>query len=181
MSQPRARATSPQCWTILVSPRTHYYGHSYGGSLAWGLAKYIPERIVSLIISGSHPYPENSYGFRDLLGKGLEPFLAMADRMFGTFMTPEVRARLAANDVAALLAAASLPRPDYTDVLPTMRMPCLLLTGALDPICANVQKAAPLMPDAELVVLPDCDHVANFARTEAVVPPVAAFLAKVAG
>ena len=161
--------------------KTHYYGHSYGGTLAWSLAKYIPERIASLIISGSHPYAEKTYGFRALLGQGLEPFLAAADRIYGPYMNPERRARLAANDAAALLAAASLDRPDYTDLLPTMRMPCLLLTGALDPICANVQKAASMLANAELVVLPDCDHTATFARTDLVLLPVTAFLAKVTG
>ena len=161
--------------------KTHYYGHSYGGRLAWALAKHTPERIASLVISGSHPYPESIYPFRELLSKGLEPFLAAADRIYGPYMNPKRRARLAANDPAALLAAVSVDPPDFTDVLPTMQMPCLLLIGALDPICANVQKAAPLLPNAELVVLPGCDHVANFARTDLVLPPVTAFLARVAG
>jgi pimeloyl-ACP methyl ester carboxylesterase len=160
--------------------KTHYYGHSYGGWLAWALAKYMPERIASLVISGAHPYAANQLGFRDALGQGLESFLIAADRMYGPYMNPGRRARLAANDTAALIAA-SLDRPDWADLLPTMRMPCLLLTGALDPLCANVQNAAALMPNAELVVLPDCDHVANFGRTDLILPPVTAFLAGVAG
>ena len=36
------------------------------------------------------------------------------------------------------------------------------------------------LPDAELVVLPDCDHVANFGRIDVVLPAVSAFLARVA-
>lgn len=160
--------------------KTHYYGHSYGGQLAWGLAKYIPERISSLIISGSHPYAASQQGARDVLGQGLESFLKLTDRIYGPYMNPERRARLATNDIAALIAA-SVDRPDYADVIPVMRMPCLLLTGALDPICPNVQKAAASMPNAELVVLPDCDHVANFGRTDLVLPPVTTFLEKVAG
>src|SRR5581483_4298620 len=61
--------------------KTNYYGHSYGGRTAWALAKYIPDRIASLIISGSHPYPASTYGFRDLLKQGLEPLLVASDRI----------------------------------------------------------------------------------------------------
>ena len=95
-------------------------------------------------------------------------------------MNPERRARLAANDVVALIAA-SLDRPDHANMLPTMRMSCLLLIGALDPFCPHVQKAAETLPNAELVVLPDCDHGASFARTDLILPTVTAFLAKVTG
>jgi pimeloyl-ACP methyl ester carboxylesterase len=95
-------------------------------------------------------------------------------------MNPERRARLAANDAAALIAA-SLDRPDHANMLPTMRMPCVLLIGALDPFCPNVQKAAETLPNAELVVLPYCDHGAIFGRTDLNLPPVTAFLARVAG
>jgi pimeloyl-ACP methyl ester carboxylesterase len=158
--------------------KANYYGHSYGGLLGWALAKYIPGRIGALIISGSHPYAQSQHGVRDLLGKGSETFLAVCDGMYGPYMTPERRARLAANDLVALIAA-SPDRPDQTDVLSTMRMPCLLLTGALDPLCPNVQKAAAALPHAELVILPECDHVANFGRTDLVLPAVTAFLARV--
>ena len=159
--------------------KAHYYGHSYGGALAWGLARYVPERIASLIISGSHPYAVSQQGFRDFLGQGIEAFLAACDRIYGPYMTPERRARLAAND-ASVLMTASLDRPDHADLLPTMRMPCLLLIGELDPYCPDVRKAAGSMPNAELVVLPDCEHVANFGRTGLILPAVTSFLARVA-
>jgi len=48
----------------------------------------IPERIASLIISGSHPYAENIYGFRALLSQGLEPFLAACRRRTERCMRP---------------------------------------------------------------------------------------------
>jgi pimeloyl-ACP methyl ester carboxylesterase len=160
--------------------KAHYFGNSYGGALAWALAKYIPERISSLIIHAAHPNANSGQGFRDALAQGLEVFLAVGDRMYGPYMNPERRARLATNDVAALMAAAR-DREDYSDILPNMRMPCLLVAGALDnPICANLQKAAPSMPNAELVVLRDCDHVATFGRTDLVLPVVSSFLARVA-
>ena len=160
--------------------RATYYGHSYGGALAWELARYIPDRIAAMIISGSQPYGGSQQGFRDFLGQGLDAFLAACDRIYGPYMTPERRARLEAND-AGVLIAASLDRADHADLLPAMRMPCLLLVGAIDPICPNVRKAAEAMAHAELVVLPECDHVATFGRTDLILPVVEAFLARVAG
>ena len=35
--------------------KTHYFGYSLGGRLGWGLAKYTPERLHSLIIGGNSP------------------------------------------------------------------------------------------------------------------------------
>jgi pimeloyl-ACP methyl ester carboxylesterase len=47
--------------------KADYFGNSYGGALAWALAKHIPERIASLIIHAAQPDAGNLQGFRDAL------------------------------------------------------------------------------------------------------------------
>jgi pimeloyl-ACP methyl ester carboxylesterase len=40
--------------------KAHYFGYSMSGLVGWGLAKYAPERVISLIIGGmdaEYPYP----------------------------------------------------------------------------------------------------------------------------
>jgi pimeloyl-ACP methyl ester carboxylesterase len=58
---------------------------------------------------------------------------------------------------------AILTRRDYRPVLATVNCPALVLTGALDVItpaeCAMEMHAA--MPDAKLVILPGCGHLAT--------------------
>jgi pimeloyl-ACP methyl ester carboxylesterase len=58
---------------------------------------------------------------------------------------------------------AILTRRDYRPVLETVSCPALVLTGALDVItpaeCAMEMHAA--MPDAKLVILPGCGHLAT--------------------
>lgn len=39
----------------LGEPRAHLVGHSMGGWIAVGMAKYYPERLASLIVGGWHP------------------------------------------------------------------------------------------------------------------------------
>lgn len=39
----------------LGEPRAHFVGHSMGGWIAVGMAKYFPERLSSLLVGGWHP------------------------------------------------------------------------------------------------------------------------------
>jgi pimeloyl-ACP methyl ester carboxylesterase len=156
-----------------------YYGHSYGGWIGWGLAKYAPERFHSLILSGTHPYAVGS-ALRDVLQQGSEAFLAVFDRIYGPYMTPTRRARLEANDFKALLAMAK-DRPSLEDVLPTMHMPCHVIIGELDPYLPQAQDCVKHLPQAELLLLPGCDHSATFARIDLTLPHVTRFLASVGG
>jgi pimeloyl-ACP methyl ester carboxylesterase len=41
----------------LQLPKAHFFGYSMGGLIGFGLAKYAPEPVESLVISGAHPTP----------------------------------------------------------------------------------------------------------------------------
>lgn len=78
---------------------------------------------------------------------------------------------------------AILTRPDYRPVLETVSCPALVLTGALDvitpPDCAMEMHAA--MPDARLVILPGCGHLATLEAPFDVNGQMREWLARAAG
>ena len=155
-----------------------YFGYSLGGWTGFWLAKYAPHRFSSFIFGGAHPYAENMQPFRDLMPSSADAFATMVDQIFGSRLTPASRSRLLANDLDALRALTQ-DRVSNADVLPTMTMPCLLFVGELDPRLPNVKKCLSELPIATFFTLPECDHIAAFARSDLVIPHIKAFLSKV--
>ncbi len=158
--------------------RANFFGYSMGGWIGFGLAKHAPTRFRSLILGGGHPYAESVQGFRDSLSGGMTGFVALLKQAYGHFMTPAMLARHEANDLAALLAL-SQDRTDFSEVLPTMKMPCLLFVGEDDPRLTGVRESARNIPGAAFFSLPGCGHAIALARHDLVLPHVTAFLRKV--
>lgn len=160
--------------------QAHYFGYSMGGYIGLGMAKFARDRIKSFIFGGTHPYTEDMSGFRNVLSP--EVFPTMIEPVYGSAATPQLRARLLANDLEALKACAS-DRPSIADdVLPLLKTArCQLFVGDLDPRLANVQKCAAQLPNASFFTVPGCDHIAALVRSEFVLPRVTAFLTTAAG
>jgi pimeloyl-ACP methyl ester carboxylesterase len=158
--------------------RADFFGYSMGGWIGFGLARYAPQRCRSLILGGAHAYAENMQPFRDLMPQEPQGFVAMMDKIFGSHMTPAIRARMLQNDLKALLALTQ-DRASLEDVLPTMTMPCLLFAGEADPRLPRVLECVESLPNATFFSLPECDHVAGYARSDLVLPHLTAFLRKV--
>ena len=155
--------------------RAHFFGYSMGGWIGFGMAKYAPARIHSLILGGAHPFAESLQGFRDSLSSGMENFISILQQAYGSYMTPGVLARHKANDLQALLAM-SQDRGDFSDVLPAMTMPVLLFVGEADPRFPQVRRCAETIKAATFFSLPECGHVAALARHDLVLPHVKEFL-----
>lgn len=156
-------------------PAAHFLGYSMGGWIGFGMAKHAPERLASLILGGAHPYADSMRAFRNLMPPDIDRFLAVMEQFFGAHMTPALRARLARSDLKAL-AALTQDRASLADILPTMRMPCLLFAGDADPRSAQVQACAKSLPDATFFSVPDAGHVAAICRSDLVVSRVGRFL-----
>jgi len=156
--------------------RADYWGYSMGGWIGFGMAKYAPQRCRSLILGGAHPFYENMQPFRDLMPQEPAAFAAMIDKFFGSYLTPEIRTGMLANDLKALLALTQ-DRASLADVLPEMSMPCLLYVGEADPRFAHVQECVKVLANVTFFSLPGCDHVAGFARSDPVLPHVIGFFA----
>ena len=96
-------------------------------------------------------------------------------------VAPTLRTRLLANDVEAMIAyrVKRLEHPGFTEVLPTMTMPCLLYVGEADTRYAGVKACKADMPNVTFVSLPGLNHVEGFFRRDLVLPHITQFLATV--
>jgi len=70
--------------------------------------------------------------------------------------------------------------PNAEEVLPKIKMPCLMFAGEQDPWFPVAKASAALIPDARFVALQGLDHGQVLQHTELVLPFVKEFLAGVA-
>lgn len=155
--------------------RASVIGHSMGGLIAGRLAADHPGRVDRLVLVDA--------GFLRLdpswLHKVTGPVRAVR------FTRPPL-ARLLLEDVArvgpfALTdATLQLLRTDWVEVLGRVRAPTLVVWGEGDTICPPVigQGIAERVPDARLVVIPECGHNPMWERPEAFLEAVLPFLAE---
>jgi pimeloyl-ACP methyl ester carboxylesterase len=158
--------------------RAHYFGYSLGGWVGFGLAKYAPERVHSLIIGGAQPYGQSMELYRQALAGGIEGWAAVVEKMLGSPLTPEAKERLLSNDVQALLASVADDRPDISGMLPTATMPSLLYAGEADPLRPLVERCASELPNGRFFSLPGVNHIQGAVRSDLLLPQVVEFLAK---
>lgn len=157
--------------------QAHYVGYSMGGWIGFGLAKYAPGRVHTLILGGAHPYAESFQARRAMLAQGLDALLAASERAFGAHMTPTRRVRFRATDVEALRAQTQ-DRESIAEILSTMRMPCLLFAGEREPRLSLIQTCVQRLPDGTFFVVPGCNHIGAWALSDVVLSQVCAFLSR---
>jgi pimeloyl-ACP methyl ester carboxylesterase len=159
----------------------HFWGYSMGGWIGWGMAKYAPERVQGLIIGGAHPYERISPASSRLDGSDPRAFIEALTRRLGfefATLPAAKQADFLDNDFLAL-AADQLDRPPLNDMLPTMRMPCFLYSGAADSVTPRMQECVQHMPHASFVSFPGLNHPEAFWRADVVLPAVMEFLHEV--
>ena len=167
--------------------KAHFHGYSMGGYVGWGIAKYAPERFLSLIIGGSAPdqetWDETEEGpgpMQKTLREGLDAWVAFLEAAFGRLWQPKWKDPLLASDMEALSAMASRwEGVGFDDVLSTMTVPCLLFVGENDDKFPVAQKVSEILPNATFVSFPGLDHIEATGRTALVVPHIRKFLAEV--
>lgn len=165
--------------------QTHYWGYSMGGHTGFGLAKYYPHRLYSLILGGASPYldwdPAQPNPFLAIMQRGVEEgaeaMIEGYSQLFGG-IHPTSAARLRTVDPRAMVAFFdfSPDEKDLEDVLPTMTMPCLLYIGDQDDP-DHVLTYAKQMPNVTTLVLPGLNHGQTSAAVDLLVPRAWEFLA----
>jgi pimeloyl-ACP methyl ester carboxylesterase len=159
-------------------PKADYFGYSMGGWIAFGLAKHAPARVSSFIIGAAHPYAESMKSRRDSFApENRAAYAAAMEQLYGSRLTPAKRERQLNNDLDALHVLTQ-DRVSIAEVLPSMRMPCLLYVGDFDPRLAQVRQCASALPNATLFTVPGCDHIGTPTRLDLIVPQVKSFLSK---
>ena len=158
--------------------RAHYFGYSMGGRIGFAIARYAPARVRSLILGGGSPYPQSQAG-PDLMLEAFKQGAEAIPLVWGAPVPPAIRARLVKNDLPALIALRIkvLQSAGFAEILPTMKMPCLLYAGEDDPVCAENKECAAVMPNVTFFSLPGLGHADTHFRSDLVLSRITQFLA----
>jgi pimeloyl-ACP methyl ester carboxylesterase len=158
--------------------RAHFFGYSMGGWIGFGLARYAPARLLSLIVGGHHPEGGDFSAFRGVDGHDPEQFMLALDKMVGEAVDPKLKRLIAANDLIAL-AALVQPRIDQRQVLPDLPVPCLIFAGTEDKRYPGLLECVQRHACATFFSLPGLNHLQAIARADLVLPRVLAFLDRI--
>ncbi|AJT40572.1 alpha/beta fold hydrolase [Psychromicrobium lacuslunae] len=168
----------------------HYFGYSFGARIGFSLGAAVPDRMLSFIsAAGTYRIAAGSIAelfFADydaaLAKHGMQGFLDGWQERIGHQVDPVTRMAFLANDAEALRAyfAQTEEAEGISETqLRQFQIPTLLLAGSLDARrLADSRRAAEVMPDAELLELPDRDHGDTLFPPAPVLAAVEPFLAR---
>ncbi len=156
-------------------------GHSMGGMVAQELAVRAPELLAGLILASTMPgaserHVEINTNLAELArreGSGVFS-AALVGSCFtkatidaGERCVVELERAVAATDPLVLeIALYAVTRYDVRDALASVRVPTLVIVGEQDALLEDSREIARLIPDAELVVMPDTAHAPNLERSD---------------
>jgi pimeloyl-ACP methyl ester carboxylesterase len=174
-------------------------GHSMGGRIALEVMRQAPERVerLALLDTGWQPRPLGDAGEAErhqrlsLLAVARESGMAeVARRWLPGMVRPEAHGSAVYGQMQAMVqrhtpeqfaaqVQALLDRPDAADVLARVACPSLVLCGRDDQWSPPDRHAAMarLIPNARLVLVPDCGHMSTLEQPEAVTAALADWLA----
>ena len=165
--------------------RAHFWGYSLGGTVGFALGAYAPDRVVSLVIGGAHPFTaelssEGEHPWLRLFWQGMPAVVADWERR-DPQMPPAMRERWLALDAAALAAVVEAGSVDtgLAEVVIAIRTPTLIYYGTADFPDRLPEQAAARIPDAQVIALEGLDHAQAFRRSDLVLPHVRSFLGRV--
>jgi 2-succinyl-6-hydroxy-2,4-cyclohexadiene-1-carboxylate synthase len=185
--------------------RADWLGYSMGARLALGCAVRYPDSVASLVLLAGRAGIEDPAertarrGADEVLAariesRGIEAFVDewLAQPLFATlrrlgedFLSGERQARLASDArglAASLRGLGPAAQPVLFDALPGVRVPVLLVAGALDLRFVELaQDLARRLPQAEVCVIPEAGHAAHLERPEAFARAIREFLRRVHG
>ncbi len=180
------------------TPQFALAGHSMGGRVALEVMRLAPQRVthLALLNTGYKPLAQGPAGEQERAGR--MALLALAREQGMRFMggqwargmvhplhldTPLFEAVLdmlerSNPEQFAAQQHALLQRPDAADVLPAIRVPTLVLTGADDAWSGPAQHRAmqAAIPGANLCIVPDAAHMSTWEHPEAVTQAMRAWL-----
>jgi pimeloyl-ACP methyl ester carboxylesterase len=169
---------------------------SMGGYVAFELLRRAPERVthLALVDTTAHPdLPEQSKRRRDLIALSQRgEFKGVTRQLLEQFIWQE---RLQDESLAGAVSAMTLrvgkeafarqqtaimARPDSRPLLESIAVPTLVLCGRQDVLTPvdRHEEMARAIPDAELVVIDNCGHLAPIERPAEVTAAMRAWLSR---
>jgi 2-hydroxy-6-oxonona-2,4-dienedioate hydrolase len=166
--------------------RTLLCGNSMGALLALDFARYHPERVAALVLSGAPGLEEGDVGLGAPRTVTREYVDALAERLFHDRrrVTPAMIERTYAllserrHVVTALRALKAARAYDARAALARVTCPVLMVWGAEDRATPPHawERAARELPRCEFSTLPDCGHSPMLERPDAFTDLLLAFL-----
>lgn len=172
-------------------------GHSMGGYIALAFARESLGRLLGLMLVGTRPgadTPEASHNRRTMAERVKQEGVgvvveSMAPKMISAHsqkahpdLMERVREIMSRASVAGVVQAlhAMAERDDSTMLLPTLKVPTLVLAGEADSLipAEESRKMAAVIPDAQLILVPHAGHVSSLEAPEAVNQAMEDFLSK---
>ncbi|MEA1675176.1 alpha/beta fold hydrolase [Nitrospirillum sp. BR 11163] len=173
---------------ILADAPPHFAlaGLSMGGYIALEIMRQAPERVVRLALISTQALPdtpEQSDQRRAFVALARKAkFAAVLRQAMATILHPDrrndeeleaVNLRMGLTvgvDGLARQTTAIIGRPDSRAILPTIRVPTLVLVGDSDPLMPpdRSRDMAAAIPDSRLVIVPQCGHAATLEQPAAV-------------
>jgi pimeloyl-ACP methyl ester carboxylesterase len=173
-------------------------GLSMGGYVAFAFARKYPERLAGLILTATRAAadgPEAKAGRDQAMQTASENgskviFDAMLPKLLSpdTFahrpdIVAQVRAIMEHTPLETILAdlAGLRDRRDSTDLLPSLRIPSLLLPGEHDAIVPlhEAQAMHAAIPNSQLQIIPQAGHLANLENPRIFNQAVCDFLGRI--
>lgn len=160
-------------------------GHSMGGFICLEVMRQAPERVTRLALLSTSARPDMPEATERRLGWIAETkagrYHAILDKLFANFVHPsrlkdanlQKIVREMGDDVGpeAFMhqLEAIMTRADSRPLLPSIKCPTLVLTSDTDNMVPNAfsTELAEGIPGAKLVVIPDCGHLPQLEKPEA--------------
>jgi pimeloyl-ACP methyl ester carboxylesterase len=158
-------------------PRFALAGHSMGGYIAFEIMRQAPERVARLALINTQARPDTAEATerrRGMMARAQAGgFRGVLDELFPGFVHPSRRddasLRQLVHDMADDVGVdgfirqqtAVISRPDSRPSLAWIKCPTLVLSGDQDntiPNSLSIEMASNI-PDAKLVILPNCGHM----------------------
>jgi pimeloyl-ACP methyl ester carboxylesterase len=161
-------------------------GHSMGGYICLEIMRQAPERVTRLALLSTSARPETPEATERRRGWIAEAkaggYHAVLDKLFANFVHPSRTkdanlykvVRDMGDDVGPEAFVhqleAMMTRADARPLLPSIKCPTLVLTSDTDNTVPNAfsTELAEGIPGAKLVVIPDCGHLPQLEKPEAV-------------
>ncbi len=156
-----------------------FMGYSFGAWVGFGMARFAPERLRSLVLGGMHPYVRDP----GPLQRRIDRFSSTRDRLaagghHADLIPEQVKVQFAENDIEALIALTTAIRDSegFEDALETLEAPGLIYAGEEDPAFPLARQCVEGHDNLDFLPLPGLGHMEAWHQTEAVLPRVTRFL-----
>jgi pimeloyl-ACP methyl ester carboxylesterase len=154
--------------------KTHYMGYSSGGHLGFGIAKYAPDRVYSLILGGTFAYAESSkdrsWDLDQIEKLEKQTAVEFVEELEGFMQslgfppfTPGLKAGMLRHDLRSLVAwhrfNLELVGFGFDEIITTIPVPCLIYAGDQSREYSLAQRTSQEIPKAAFVSIPGGGHL----------------------